>query len=202
MQILLYVYYEIYDNCVDERLSYYWLYINMKDYWKAFERHSDESLVFLSEWLSQKNVLYENRAMWQGLDFLQRSFLLNTSPIFTLPEQYYCLIYLGGRKDWEVHEMMRCVRYRKTSGNERLWFMHMWVSGWSMRSIALRTDRSPTTVRRWLRRLLQKHRSILLSLEDWPNAFLSSAFFMNYRHKCYRCDLTNGPYGKNIEKDK
>ena len=63
--------------------------------------------------------------------------------------------------------MGRRVRYHKTCSNERLWYMHMWVSGLSIRSIAQRTERSPTTVRRWLRRLFENHCAFLLAPELW-----------------------------------
>ena len=77
---------------------------------------------------------------------------------------------------WEVNAMKHRVRFHKTSNNERLWYMHMWMGGWSIRSIAQRTDRSPTTVRRWLRRLLQKHR--LPTHEYWMHVFLYSMLIM------------------------
>ena len=77
-----------------------------------------------------------------------------------------CCLFKG-KKVFEVYEMGRRVRYHKTCDKERLWYMHMWVSGLSIMSIAQRTERSPTTVRRWLRRLFEDHRAILLAPELW-----------------------------------
>ena len=44
--------------------------------------------------------------------------------------------------------------YNETVPAERLLFMWLWSGGVSFRSIAKQTRRSPTTVRRWVRRLL------------------------------------------------
>ncbi|XP_050689718.1 probable glutamate receptor [Eriocheir sinensis] len=45
-------------------------------------------------------------------------------------------------------------RFAGTCVNERLWYMCLWASGLSFRSIARRAGRSHTTVRRWVRHLL------------------------------------------------
>ena len=52
--------------------------------------------------------------------------------------------------------MGRC-SYNETGPAERLLFMWLWSGGVSFRSIARQTRRSPTTVRRWVRRLLGDH---------------------------------------------
>ncbi|MPC52292.1 hypothetical protein E2C01_046156 [Portunus trituberculatus] len=49
--------------------------------------------------------------------------------------------------------MGRCL-YNETDPAERLLFMWLWSGGVSFRSIAKQTRRSPTTVRKWVRRLL------------------------------------------------
>lgn len=44
--------------------------------------------------------------------------------------------------------------FYETCPVERLWFAWLWSQGMSFRSIAKHAGRSPTTVRRWVRRML------------------------------------------------
>lgn len=50
--------------------------------------------------------------------------------------------------------MSPCQRCFKTVLNERVWYMYLWAGGLSFRTIAKMTGRSPTTVRKWVRRML------------------------------------------------
>lgn len=55
------------------------------------------------------------------------------------------------------HTMAACHKCFKTCVNERLWYMYLWSGGLSFRSIAKMTGRSPTTVRKWVVRLLNEN---------------------------------------------
>lgn len=90
---------------------------------------------------------------------------------------YWCSSCLAVRIQ-DGNEMRHRLCYYKTCSNERLWYVYMWVNGWSVRSIAQRAERSQTTVRRWLRRLVRKRQTMiflpksaksvsLLSWLDW-----------------------------------
>ena len=63
-------------------------------------------------------------------------------------------------------DTFQCYEY-ETCPTERIWFTMMWTKGMSFRSIAKRAGRSPTTVRRWVRRLLGQY---FLSLTRGVNA--------------------------------
>lgn len=51
------------------------------------------------------------------------------------------------------HVMSQHHPCHNTSRSERLWFMWLWSRGVSVRNIAKRARRSPTTVKRWVKRL-------------------------------------------------
>lgn len=52
--------------------------------------------------------------------------------------------------------MSRRRLYNETGPSERLWFAWLWAAGLSFRCIARRARRSPTTVRRWVKCLLEE----------------------------------------------
>lgn len=50
--------------------------------------------------------------------------------------------------------------FYETCPVERLWFAWLWSQGMSFRSIAKHAGRSPTTVRRWVRRMLGEEETV------------------------------------------
>ena len=75
--------------------------------------------------------------------------LLRTGTLFKFNQICICLSRLEKKKN--MNNYHSCA---ETCSNERLWYMCLWAKGMSFRSIARRAGRSPTTVRRWVRRLL------------------------------------------------
>ncbi|MPC36941.1 hypothetical protein E2C01_030413 [Portunus trituberculatus] len=70
---------------------------------------------------------------------------------------------------------------------ERLWFTWLWSTGASFRAIAKRSGRSPTTVRRWVRRLLGQYLppNTLGRALNQMNACNSSSIQKTTNHRIY-----------------
>ncbi|MPC55745.1 hypothetical protein E2C01_049689 [Portunus trituberculatus] len=49
---------------------------------------------------------------------------------------------------------------------ERMWFMWQWKHGHSIRNIAKQTRRSPTTVRKWVKRLQKEEHQVTKAVND------------------------------------
>lgn len=82
-------------------------------------------------------------------------------------------------------EMDRRQPYNKICMRERLWFLWLWKRGYSMRLIAKHTGRSPTTVRKWVKRLQQDHRLVYKRIKEKtvePCIEFSAVDMIRYEH--------------------
>ena len=59
--------------------------------------------------------------------------------------------------------------YNKICMAERMWFMWQWKRGVSIRNIAKQTRRSPTTVRKWVKRLQKEEHQVMKGVKGKPS---------------------------------
>lgn len=97
--------------------------------------------------------------------------------------------------------------YNKICMAERLWFLWQWKHGHSIRNIARQTGRSPTTVRKWVKRLSKEEHQATKGINDklivpivgntmtdvmrHSNVHMECFYPMNLRHSVSNEELRN-----------